>query len=404
MIKVKLSEICDLQNGYAFKSSDYVENSNTLSCRMSNIRLGGIFDIEYNPRFLPDSFADQYKGFLLKDGDLVIAMTDLANDPKLLGVPTLVQTDGRNILLNQRVGKLIIKDSSKVDNKYLQHVLNDPKTREYYRKFASGGLQINLGKTDLLNVEIPLPPLAEQRRIASILDQADELRQKRQQAIEKLDQLLQATFIDMFGDPVSNPKGWQIEPLKNNILHANNGLSRRRKELENVGDIVLRLQDVHYDGIHFDKELNRISLDDSEKKRFSVDEGDILFIRVNGNPEYVGRSAVFSGYKEPIFHNDHLIRIKLSERYIPNFLSYCFNTPQGKNIISKQIKTSAGQHTVSQGGIEIMKFYIPPIKLQEQWANLYLKIEDQKKKLNEQLDMQNQLFSSLQNQAFNGTL
>ena len=125
----KLVECIEVINGYAFKSSDYVEASSTLSCRMSNIRLGGIFDIEYNARFLPDNFADKYKGFLLKDGDLVIAMTDLANDPKLLGVPTLVQTNGKNILLNQRVGKLLIKDPSKVDNKYLQHVLNDPKTR-----------------------------------------------------------------------------------------------------------------------------------------------------------------------------------------------------------------------------------------------------------------------------------
>lgn len=295
-------------------------------------------------------------------------------------------------------------DVKKVDPEYLAYFLRSEIFLTFATNVVAGAKMPRMVMGEFWNYEIPLPPLAEQRRIASILDQADELRQKRQQAIEKLDQLLQATFIDMFGDPVSNPKGWQIEPLKNNILHANNGLSRRRKELENVGDIVLRLQDVHYDGIHFDKELNRISLDDSEKKRFSVDEGDILFIRVNGNPEYVGRSAVFSGYKEPIFHNDHLIRIKLSERYIPNFLSYCFNTPQGKNIISKQIKTSAGQHTVSQGGIEIMKFYIPPIKLQEQWTNLYLKIEDQKKKLNEQLDIQNQLFSSLQNQAFNGTL
>ncbi|MDA1253332.1 MAG: restriction endonuclease subunit S, partial [Proteobacteria bacterium] len=246
MIKVKLSEICDLQNGYAFKSSDYVENSNTLSCRMSNIRLGGIFDIEYNPRFLPDSFADQYKGFLLKDGDLVIAMTDLANDPKLLGVPTLVQTDGRNILLNQRVGKLIIKDSSKVDNKYLQHVLNDPKTREYYRKFASGGLQINLSKSDLLNVEIPLPPLAEQRRIASILDKADELRQKRQQAIEKLDQLLQATFIDMFGDPVSNPKGWNVKKLSelSTKIHSGNTPKGGSENYVDKGIIFLRSQNV----------------------------------------------------------------------------------------------------------------------------------------------------------------
>jgi len=88
---VKLSSICDLQNGYAFKSNDYVESSNTLSCRMSNIRPGGRFDLDYNPRFLPDSFKKKYDQYLLKDGDLVIAMTDLANNPKILGVPTIVR-------------------------------------------------------------------------------------------------------------------------------------------------------------------------------------------------------------------------------------------------------------------------------------------------------------------------
>lgn len=117
-----------------------------------------------------------------------------------------------------------------------------------------------LNKAKLKEIKIPLPPLSEQKRIADILDKADELRQKRQQSIEKLDELLQATFIDMFGDPVTNPKGWGIEKLKNNISHANNGLSRRRKEVENLGEIVLRLQDIHYDGIHFNKDLNRILL------------------------------------------------------------------------------------------------------------------------------------------------
>src|SRR5699024_3406282 len=77
---------------------------------------------------------------------------------------------------------------------------------------------------NLTEANIPLPPIEKQRRIAAILDKADELRQKRQQAIEKLDQLLQATFIDMFGDPVSNPKGWEIDSL-NNYGSYKNGLN-----------------------------------------------------------------------------------------------------------------------------------------------------------------------------------
>lgn len=77
-----------------------------------------------------------------------------------------------------------------------------------------GATMKHITRGKFLANKIPLPPLAEQRRIASILDKADELRQKRQQAIKKLDQLLQATFIDMFGDPVSNPKGWDLVNLE----------------------------------------------------------------------------------------------------------------------------------------------------------------------------------------------
>ena len=82
---IQLKDVCDLKNGYAFKSQDYVEKSNTLNCRMSNIRPGAIFDINYSPKYLPDEFAEKYNEFLLYDGDIVIAMTDLAGDPKILG-------------------------------------------------------------------------------------------------------------------------------------------------------------------------------------------------------------------------------------------------------------------------------------------------------------------------------
>ena len=212
--KVRLKDICDLQNGYAFKSSDYVDDSNTLSCRMSNIRPGGVFDIDYNARYLPDDFAEKYSQFLLKDGDVIIAMTDLADAPKILGVPTVVETEGRYVLLNQRVGKLVIKDSQRVHFPYLKLALNYPKVRSVYKRFAGGGLQINLGKNDLLSVEIPLPPLEEQKRIAAILDKSDSVRRKRQQAIQLADDFLRSVFLEMFGDPVTNPKGWEVSNLK----------------------------------------------------------------------------------------------------------------------------------------------------------------------------------------------
>jgi len=406
VIKVKLSEICDLQNGYAFKSSDYVENSNTLSCRMSNIRLGGIFDIEYNPRFLPDSFADQYKGFLLKDGDLVIAMTDLANDPKLLGVPTLVQTDGRNILLNQRVGKLIIKDSSKVDNKYLQHVLNDPKTREYYRKFASGGLQINLGKTDLLNVEIPLPPLAEQRRIASILDQADELRQKRQQVIEKLDQLLQATFIDMFGDPVSNPKGWDkltIEKMLNNEKYSLKrgpfGGALKKEIFVESGYLVYE----QYHALNNDFSFQRYFIDEdkyNELKAFGVKPKDII---VSCSGVNLGKLAEVPEGSPAGIINQALLKISLNQSIILNdvFIDI-FMHPSFKKAFYGDFRGAAIPNFPPMSVFKEFEFIVPPLEIQKKYQSVKSQVKALQK--NHQLADEMNLFSSLQNQAFNGTL
>lgn len=97
MEQIYLKDICDLDNGYAFKSDDYVDISHTLNCRMSNIRPDGSFDIMYNAKYLPDEYAEKYKDYLLKDGDLIIAMTDMAGDPKILGVPTVVDTKGYNL-------------------------------------------------------------------------------------------------------------------------------------------------------------------------------------------------------------------------------------------------------------------------------------------------------------------
>ena len=189
-------------------------------------------------------------------------------------------------------------------------------------------------------------------------------------------------------------------PLGSSIVSANNGLSRRRKGSENVGEIVLRLQDIQYEGITFDKELNRIRLDSAEVGRYKLDRNDLLFVRVNGNPHYVGRSTVFTEYSEDVYHNDHLIRIKLDGTYNAKFLSYLLNYTGSRNIIKVQIKTSAGQHTISQSGIEKLLFYKPPIGLQRE----FIEIIERAKQVRFDLNTVEKLFHSLSQQAFKGEL
>ena len=146
-MKVKLGDLVEFSNGYAFKSSDYVDCSNTVNCRMSNIRPDGSFDITHNIKFLPDEFANKYKDFILNDGDIVIAMTDMAGDPKILGVPTIVDTKGYTVLMNQRVGKLTLKNNN-INPEYLKYSLISKPARDYFKSFAGGGVQLNIGKNE----------------------------------------------------------------------------------------------------------------------------------------------------------------------------------------------------------------------------------------------------------------
>ncbi|WP_210464387.1 restriction endonuclease subunit S [Vibrio crassostreae] len=309
---------------------------------------------------------------------------------------------GVDLAINQDLKALFIKDENVLDKQYLARFLESK--AKYIEGEGKGATVKGITLDFLKSIEIPLPPLAEQKRIAAILDKADTIRQKRKQAIDLADEFLRSVFLDMFGDPVSNPKGWEVFELKDSIVHANNGLSRRRKTEENIGQIVLRLQDVHYDGIRFTKELNRIELEENEKAKFELAKGDLLFIRVNGNPEYVGRSAVFRGFEEPIFHNDHLIRLKFNNFYNSKFLSYTFNLSGGKKIIAANTKTSAGQHTISQSGIESLRFYQPPKGLQDKFVEILDSVINELEQQYKSVEELDQLFNSLSQKAFSGEL
>lgn len=280
----------------------------------------------------------------------------------------VVVPDGLGLATTELVPML--PDPERLDRKYLAYYLRSEQFVRWVNEQVAGAKMPRVSMKIFWEHEIPLPTPEEQKRIVAILDKADSIRQKRQQAMALADDFLRSVFLDMFGDPVTNPKGWAVKPLGKDIIHANNGLARRRKEEDNVGDIVLRLQDVHYDGIHFDKDLNRIALDKKEKERYQVDIGDILFVRVNGNPNYVGRSTVFNGHVEDVYHNDHIIRIKVSSSFEPKFLSYVFNSNGGRKIIAKKTKTSAGQHTISQAGIEELEIYRPPLEKQKSFVKI----------------------------------
>ena len=397
-----LNEICDLQNGYAFKSNDYINISNTLNCRMSNIRPDGFFDIEHNQKFLPDSYIEKYKQYLLKDGDVIIAMTDMATEAKILGVPTIVKTQGKNLLLNQRVGKLIIKKPELINFPYLKYVLNREQVKKYFLKFAGGGLQINLGKEDILSVEIPLPPIAEQKRIAEILDRTQSLISKRKEAIAKLDTLTQSIFLEMFGDPVTNPKGWDIGNLLD-IADFLTGYPFKSADYTDKGKTIklCRGANVLPNRIDWSDLASWSVLKMNDLSEFALADGDVVIA--------MDRPWISEGFKIAQIHSTDL----------PALLVQRVARLRGKNSVSNSFifqilrfsifarhckPTETTIPHISPKDIKTFGFPIPSLPLQKEFAQRVEAVEKLKARHRASLSQLQALFASLQHRAFRGEL
>ncbi|HLZ74834.1 restriction endonuclease subunit S [Phenylobacterium sp.] len=297
-----------------------------------------------------------------------------------------------------------IMPSKRLDRDYLFHFLRTDEVIRRATSMASGANLPRIHPKVLLGFEIPLPPLDEQRRIAAILDQADALRRVRREAMARLTSLKSSLFIELFGDPVSNPLNWPLTNLGRLLANVTNGMTRRRGEGETGDDIVLRLRDIRDGWIDF-SEVNRITLSAKEKSKFLVSPTDLLFIRVNGNPDYVGRCSVFSGHKEKIYFNDHIMRVSPKFDLIsPVFLQAMLDSQFGRDQITTHKKTSAGQHTINQDGLSKIEIPLPPLALQTRFASELAKIDIQARLAAENQQGLDALFASLQHRAFRGEL
>ncbi|MCO8055515.1 restriction endonuclease subunit S [Acinetobacter towneri] len=287
--------------------------------------------------------------------------------------------------------------SEKIDNLYLYYFL---KQVDFYR-LAPATTVPALRKSDLEKIKIPLPPLAEQRRIASILDKADELRQKRQQAIEKLDQLLQATFIDMFGDPNTYQNRFPIKSLKQVCTKITDGEHGTVERLES-GKLYLMARNITKNMTLDITEVSYISEEDHQRiyKRCSPEFGDLMIVCVGAT---IGKLCLVPDMEEFSLARSVALLKPDNNSVISQYLLHLLASDymQQKILNSRNTAAQAGLYL---GKLSIIEVPVPPKELQEKWSKIALSIEDQKQKLYKQLDVQNQLFISLQNQAFSGNL
>jgi type I restriction enzyme, S subunit len=334
----------------------------------------------------------------IRQYDVIIAASSGSIDVVGKAAPSLTDFDGAFGAFCK-----VLRPNSKVHPTYFAHFFKTPFYRRSVSALAEGANINNLRNEHLDNFEIPLPPIAEQKRIAAILDQAEELRSQRRKAIGLLDELVRSVFLEMFGDPVTNPKGWETihfhesfsVPLRNGISPSNSG---------KVTAKVLTLSAIT--GRSFNEDAFKITTFQAEiVSHQTVDDKDFLICRGNGNLNLVGK-GYFPLRKMPdIAFPDTIIAAQINSKYFArNFLQHLWNSEAVRLQIESLARTTNGTLKVNQTMLEGISLLIPPIPLQQEFAQRVAAIEALKETHRQSLAKLDELFNSLQHRAFRGEL
>ncbi len=290
----------------------------------------------------------------------------------------------------------VLTSNGKVNLNFLKYYLNF----QDLTKYITGTTRGKLNQKKLQAIEIPLPPLAEQERIAAILDKADALRARTRTQLAAYDELLQAVFLEMFGDPFNNQKGFPKGTIRDLIKEAKYGTS---KKAGTEGQYkYLRMNNITYGG---DLNLNSLKYIDLERKeidKYTVKNGDILFNRTNSK-ELVGKTTVFD-QDETMVIAGYIIRVRANTIANPYYIAGYLNSEHGKLILQNMCKNIVGMANINAQELQDIKILIPPIELQDAFESIVNKVKHQKQKVQSQLTQSDDLFNSLLQRAFRGEL
>ncbi|WP_318478821.1 restriction endonuclease subunit S [Photobacterium leiognathi] len=266
---------------------------------------------------------------------------------------------------------------------------------------ASGANYPAVSDKIIKDSKIPLPPLEEQKRIAAILDKADAIRQKRKQAIELADEFLRSVFLDMFGDPVTNPKGFQIGTIRDIVSTVNYGTSGKASEIDGEFPI-LRMGNITYKGGWDFSDLKYIDLDDKDQGKYLASKNDLLFNRTNSK-ELVGKTAVFNESK-PMAIAGYLIRVRANDLGNPWYISGYLNSSHGKQTLLNMCKSIVGMANINAQELQDIKILLPPVELQNKYESIVKEVNKRVSCHYESLKELQTLFNALSQKAFSGQL
>jgi type I restriction enzyme, S subunit len=280
-----------------------------------------------------------------------------------------------------------LRPNNRIHREYLAYFLRAPATAEKIAQRVAGARMPRAEMPFVMSLAIPLPSLDEQRRITDLLSRAENIVRMRREAEQKAKEIIPALFLDMFGDPATNPKGWRTTTLSEVVADGpQNGLYKHA-DTYGSGTPILRI-DGFYDGrVRPLAEWKRLRLDAAEAKRFRLTEGDIVVNRVN-SPEYLGKSAIIPRLEEPAVYESNMMRVSVSrETALPEFVIAYLQTAFARSALIKNAKHAINQSSINQDDVRSVLIYLPPISDQAAFRSRAAEgrsLEDQQGRATEQ--------------------
>ena len=372
---VQLGDAYWFQEGPGIRNWQFT-NSGIKLLNVGNIEKVGRINLAKTDRHISlDEAYGKYKHFLCDEGDLVIASSGISidDDGYLRTRGCFIEKQHLPLCIN--TSTIRFKSLSNNDLSYLKHWLQSVEFRKQITKLVTGSAQLNFGPSHLKQLRISLPPLTQQQRIAGILDKAAEIKGKREHAVTKLDELARSTFVEMFGDPVSNPKNLKMQKLTE-FFRFKTGKLDSNAAVENG----------KYPFFTCSKESFLIN-------EYAFDEEALLLAGNNASGDY---SVKHYAGKFNAYQRTYVINLASSE------CTYEYAKTGLEFMLAKLKRLSKGTNTkyLTMGMFNDMTILAPPKLLQEQYGEVIKNIEKLKAQEIVGLESLQKLTSSLQHQAF----
>lgn len=315
-------------------------------------------------------------------------------------------TLGEPMATNEAIAALKPIDKTVIYNRYLFHFLSQFNFDGLLDR-AAKGRTLNKAKLNRLPISFPRS-IDEQRRIAAILDKADAIRRKRRQALAEIDTLLRATFLDMFGDPATNPKGFDVEPVQR-VLSRDRagtqsgpfGAALKKSELVAQGIPVWGIENVEHNSFNPTMRLFITPEKFAELERYDVRDGDVLISRAGT----VGRMCIARPPVARSVLSTNLVRVSLDHsKMLPEYFVTLFTSFPDRLSQLRANKKDNAFSFLNPGTLKVLDIPQPDIKRQIEFARRVKALGRTKSLRAQAMEQANELFRALSQRAFRGEL